>query len=312
MNIVKELRRKAGIQQKELAIVVGVAQPTISEWERGKKDPSGRNLKKLAEYFGVDELMILGRGMVGLSGKPEIYTVTPGDAVPVSTYPAPPAPVRMEPDFDKAATKAVETLIKYHVSAVPVSPIHLLQAMGVFVVTFTEMADRTGLDRKNQAIFFGAESQDAVSFAVDSEGAQTYMVAYNQNLPADMVHRALCREMGRIVLEHDPTIPLDVRTEEALCFARHLLCPRPLIRAIQETGVRATVKTIGNITGCYGRYIAGMRKTPGASVSAELNRLCRAQFAGYLQIMISRQAIMVNEDDSDAAVFGSYMDGYEE
>ena len=62
MNIVKELRKKAGIQQKELAIEIGVTQPTVSDWESQKKDPSGERLRKLAEYFNVDELVILGKG----------------------------------------------------------------------------------------------------------------------------------------------------------------------------------------------------------------------------------------------------------
>lgn len=62
MNIVKELRKKKGIQQKELAIEIGVSRPTVSEWESNKKDPSGDRLKRLAEYFGVDELVILGKG----------------------------------------------------------------------------------------------------------------------------------------------------------------------------------------------------------------------------------------------------------
>ena len=62
MNIVKELRKKKGVQQKELAIEIGVAQPTVSDWESGKKDPSGERLKKLAEYFEVDELDILCGG----------------------------------------------------------------------------------------------------------------------------------------------------------------------------------------------------------------------------------------------------------
>lgn len=62
MNIVKELRKKKGIQQKELAIEIGVAQPTVSDWESGKKDPSGDRLKALAAYFDVDELVILGKG----------------------------------------------------------------------------------------------------------------------------------------------------------------------------------------------------------------------------------------------------------
>lgn len=67
MNIVKELRKKKGIQQKELALIAGVAQPTVSEWELNKKDPSGERLQRLAEYFEVDELMILGKGIVDVS-----------------------------------------------------------------------------------------------------------------------------------------------------------------------------------------------------------------------------------------------------
>ena len=70
MNIVKELRKKKGIQQKELAIEIGVSRPTVSDWEANKKDPSGERLRRLAEYFGVDELVILGRGVVDLS-KPQ-------------------------------------------------------------------------------------------------------------------------------------------------------------------------------------------------------------------------------------------------
>ena len=62
MNIVKELRKKKGIQQKELALEIGVSIPTISQWEHGKTDPSGDRLKNLSEYFGVDELTILGKG----------------------------------------------------------------------------------------------------------------------------------------------------------------------------------------------------------------------------------------------------------
>lgn len=66
MNIVKELRKKSGMQQKELAAYVGVSIPTVSEWEHNKKDPSGSRLKKLAECFQVDELVILGKGVIDL------------------------------------------------------------------------------------------------------------------------------------------------------------------------------------------------------------------------------------------------------
>ena len=73
MNIVKELRRKKGIQQKELALSIGVSRPIVSEWESGKKDPSGERLRKLAEYFEVDELVILGKGFPVLSSGGYFY-----------------------------------------------------------------------------------------------------------------------------------------------------------------------------------------------------------------------------------------------
>lgn len=58
MNRVKELRESIGISQKELAIEMNVAQPTVSEWEKQKKDPSGERLAKLAKFFGVSERVV--------------------------------------------------------------------------------------------------------------------------------------------------------------------------------------------------------------------------------------------------------------
>ena len=62
MNIVRELRIKKGVQQKELALEIGVSSAAVSNWEKGKSDPSGERLKKLAQYFGVEEYVILGQG----------------------------------------------------------------------------------------------------------------------------------------------------------------------------------------------------------------------------------------------------------
>ena len=67
MNIIRELRKRKGVQQKELSIAIGVSQPTVSDWEKNKNDPSGENLKKLADFFGVDELVIMGRGVIDLT-----------------------------------------------------------------------------------------------------------------------------------------------------------------------------------------------------------------------------------------------------
>ena len=65
MNIVRELRTKRGIQQKELALELGISSAAVSNWEKGKSDPSGDRLRRLAEFFDVDEGCILGYGTDG-------------------------------------------------------------------------------------------------------------------------------------------------------------------------------------------------------------------------------------------------------
>jgi len=75
MNKVKELRERMGIQQKELAIMVGISRPTVSEWEHQKKDPSGERLFKLSQIFGVSTGYILGFE----SGEKEKAPVTEND-----------------------------------------------------------------------------------------------------------------------------------------------------------------------------------------------------------------------------------------
>lgn len=58
---IRELREAKGIQQKELAIDLCVSQPTISDWESGRKVPSAKNTLRLADYFGVSIDHLLGR-----------------------------------------------------------------------------------------------------------------------------------------------------------------------------------------------------------------------------------------------------------
>lgn len=63
MNRVKELRMKAGMQQKELAIALNVQQPSVSRWEQQKADPTEDNVDKLAALFGVspNDIIYYGR-----------------------------------------------------------------------------------------------------------------------------------------------------------------------------------------------------------------------------------------------------------
>lgn len=217
------------------------------------------------------------------------------------------------PDIQNAAIKAAETLVKFRITSAPISPLPILkQIPGVLVVSFTEMAERMSTDRSAVISLFGDGNQDAVTSLKVINGQIHYVVAYNQRLPFYMLQRALARELGHIVLGHDGTRPEDVRLAEAVTFARHLLAPRALIRSLWDAGVTITVETLGNLTGCYERCLAGLRKTPGTRVPADLNRAVREQFADYVRNFIDCQAVLSGDDESAVADFGTYMDLYEE
>ena len=219
----------------------------------------------------------------------------------------------MTPDYDRAATAAAEILIKYGICTAPVDPIPIFKkAPGFNVVTFTEMSRMVGVDRQDLLSSFDASNRDAVSSVYLKSGKNHYLVAYNMRLPQYLVQRALAREMGHIVLGHDGTRPQEVRNAEALCFAHHLICPRALIHAIQESGTKITTEVLGNTTGCYERCLIGMRRTPATRVPPELNRKIRDQFSDYLTDFLDFQSFLSQDDDSMIANFGTFMDGYEE
>ena len=219
----------------------------------------------------------------------------------------------MTPDYDRAATAAAQILIKYNITTAPVDPIPIIKkAPGFNVVTFTEMSHMIGMDRGHLISSFEAENHDAVSSVYVKDGKSYYLVAYNMRLPQYIVQRALAREIGHIVLGHDGSRPEEVRNAEALCFAHHLLCPRPLIHALQESGVRITAEVLGNTTGCYERCLLGMRRIPETHVPAALNRKIKEQFADYISEFLDFQAYLSLDDNSALADFGTYMYGYEE
>jgi len=217
----------------------------------------------------------------------------------------------MKPNFDRAATLAMQTIIDNGINTAPIIPLPIFKRTpGVLVLSFAEMSDLTDIERSNLVPMFG-ESQDAATFHVSS-GNLKYIVVYNQRLPMYMLQRALARELGHIVLGHDGTRPEQVRTAEAYCFAHHLLCPRPLIQALQNAGVKLTVEVVGSVTGCYERCLSAMRKELPAHVPAELNRQVRSQFSDYLSNFLAFQPYLSTDDESALADFGHYMDLYEE
>lgn len=59
-NRIKELCTRRGIDQKRVALKIGVSQPTVSDWFNQKKNPRGERLEKLCSMLDVTEAVLLG------------------------------------------------------------------------------------------------------------------------------------------------------------------------------------------------------------------------------------------------------------
>ena len=219
----------------------------------------------------------------------------------------------MTPDFETAALRATETLIKYGISSTPVDPLPILkQIPGVLTVSYESMSTDMDRDRSCMMSLFGEKNQDAFTSVNYKDGKPQYLVTFNQRLPHALIQRGLARELGHIMLGHDGSRPEAVRNDEAKCFAHHLLVPRALIHAIQASGIRFTVEVLGNLTGCYDYCLTCMRKQPAVHVPADLNRAVRNQFMPHIVNFFQFQRYASLKDGSALADFGTYMDGYEE
>lgn len=64
---IAQLRIERGLSQADLAKAIGVAQPTIANWEKGAKRPASAKLAKVAEYFNVSTDYLLGTNKAGES-----------------------------------------------------------------------------------------------------------------------------------------------------------------------------------------------------------------------------------------------------
>ncbi|MBQ9544016.1 MAG: helix-turn-helix domain-containing protein [Clostridia bacterium] len=58
---IKELRKKKGLSQKQLAEMLNVAATTLGYWEKEIYEPNTETLKKIADIFNVSIDYLLGR-----------------------------------------------------------------------------------------------------------------------------------------------------------------------------------------------------------------------------------------------------------
>lgn len=220
----------------------------------------------------------------------------------------------MKPDFDRAAVAAMKLLIDNRITDTPILPMPiLLKWPGVRVISFARMANEANEEREELVPLF-VHNQDAATFKlgvnIDDIG---YVVAYNMRLPFEIVCRAIARELGHIVLGHDGvTRPYEIRRAEAMCFAHHLLSPRPVLRMLQESGMPLTMNVLSDTTGCIDECVEDMQSIPGAHVPPEMNRQVKELFRRGISEYIRFHSAAKKEDHSPLVDLGTFMDYYEE
>lgn len=219
----------------------------------------------------------------------------------------------MAADYNRAARKALETLIKYNITASPVSALPILKRTpNVIVISFDSISREMNRKVTETVNLFGDSNQDAVT-SVDFTGSDPrYIVTYNQRLPLYIIQRALARELAHIVLKHDGSRSDEDRLEETKCFAYHFLCPRPLIHSIKAANIRLTTSVLNNLTGCDENCLVQIRSLPKVHVAPELNRIVRDNFMDYVLNFFNFQRSACRQDMSALADLGNYMKGYEE
>ena len=219
----------------------------------------------------------------------------------------------MKPNYDLAATKAMEVLVQYGITETPVDSLSiLLKYPGVRVISFKKFATEAKMERQDLVPMFGS-NQDAATFHLETPIEDVkYVVVYNMRLPFDIIWRGVARELGHIVLGHDgKTRPADVRLAEAMTFAHHLISPRPILQMLRES-FPVTMNVLTATTGCSDECVDDLRKIPGAHVPKELNREVRNLFARGINEYIRFHIAANKADRSPVVDFGTFMDNYEE
>jgi len=51
--LLREVLKTKGVKQKWLAAKLGVSEVTVSNWIKGKSQPSGRNLEKMSDVLAI-------------------------------------------------------------------------------------------------------------------------------------------------------------------------------------------------------------------------------------------------------------------
>lgn len=63
-SVLRTLRKKNNLTQKELSEILGCSESTVGMYERGHREPDFETLESIADYFNVDMDYLTGRSSI--------------------------------------------------------------------------------------------------------------------------------------------------------------------------------------------------------------------------------------------------------
>lgn len=128
----------------------------------------------------------------------------------------------MNPNLDKAAVMAIETLRKHNMKE-NADPVDVLKSLpNVLLLSSKENMDY--IDHLCEFLLVDRK-QDAFTLSNRKDESVQYIIIYKSDLPTFAIRLALAKELGHVILQHDGTESKNVWAEESACFAYHFLCP---------------------------------------------------------------------------------------
>lgn len=87
-SVLKALRMKHKLTQKELSHILGVSESTVGMYERGQREPDFEMLEMIADYFNVDMDYLTGRSSVErqYTFSPSSFILTSSEEQLLSSY----------------------------------------------------------------------------------------------------------------------------------------------------------------------------------------------------------------------------------
>ena len=208
----------------------------------------------------------------------------------------------------------MEILIDRKITDSPVFALPILKTYpGVRIMSFAEMASMEQIERNDLINMFG-KNQDVATFHLKEPIDDVkYVVIYNMQMPYETIRRAAARELGHIVLGHNgKERTTEARREEAMAFCFHLICPRPVIHMLHESGLELNMDVLKETIGCAEECVEGMRKIPGVHTPPELNAKVRDLFAPHINEYIRFYTSFPKTSTSKVVDLADFMGGYEE